>query len=62
MYIKSPQGVTISAIKLYATTGQLIKTESAVANNFSLEGLAKGVYVLKLISSQGVVTKMISKE
>ena len=63
IYIDLEQGdQTIEQVELYALTGELMRQVdggSAKKFNLPLEGLAKGVYVVRITTTEGVVNRKV---
>lgn len=51
---------TIDRVEIYATSGELVQTE--MKNNFSVETLSRGMYLVKVYSEKGINTLRLIKE
>jgi hypothetical protein len=57
-------GTTLEKVALYDLKGRLIYSENGIANriNLSVSNLQSGVYILNVITTEGIVSKRIMKQ
>ena len=56
-----PDYLQINKIELYNNLGQLIHRGNLSVNKISLQGIAQGVYFVKIYSSEGIINKRVIK-
>jgi aminopeptidase N len=61
LHIQAPSEVVLEKIELYNTLGQLVFSKDRPTETTPLETLPKGVYLLKVLTDRGVLTKTLLK-
>jgi hypothetical protein len=59
VYISNKTNEKIQAIELYDLAGKLVRSYDANKASISVSGISKGVYMLKLVTGQGIVTNKL---
>lgn len=59
MVFIAAEGLDIQQVELISITGKLVLAKEGQINSLSLQGMAKGTYILRITSTQGVVLKKI---
>jgi len=59
--IEKPDNIKINKIEIYDVTGKLIKTYKKETETLNIQKFSKGIYLIKLLTKDGVYSKQIIK-
>jgi hypothetical protein len=62
LYIEANNFIQIKELQIYNILGKVVQKENGVLNSISLKTLPKGIYLLKLVTNNGIRVKKIIKK